>query len=161
MNQADTVTISLATLSDAASIAELSRDSIEYGLQWSWTPARVGRCIVAPDINVIAARQGDKMIGFGIMFYGNSSAHLNLLAVEPAWRGKGIGHRLMSWLEKCAITAGLEHCRLEVREANNAAKQFYRAHGYSEIERLNGYYQRRESAIRMGRYLRQDISEPE
>jgi ribosomal-protein-alanine N-acetyltransferase len=89
------------------------------------------------------------------MFYGGSKAHLNLLGVDATWRSMGIGHRLLTWLEKCAITAGLECCQLELRESNRAARKFYTAHGYTEIERVRGYYQQQENAIRMARSLQE------
>ena len=47
--------LTLAHAGDAYSVATMSREIIEHGLQWSWTPERVGRCILSPDINVITA----------------------------------------------------------------------------------------------------------
>ena len=146
--------ITLSRPGDAHRIATLSRDTIEHGLTWSWTPQRVVRCIAAPDINVISAHQDDELVGFGIMFYGNRAAHLNLLAVDPVSRNRGVGHCLLNWLEDCAITAGLDRCQLELRESNRIAKRFYQAHGYAETERIQGYYQQRENAIRMTHSLR-------
>ncbi len=146
--------ITLSRPGDAHRIATLSRDTIEHGLTWSWTPQRVVRCIAAPDINVISAHQDNELVGFGIMFYGSRAAHLNLLAVDPLSRNRGVGHCLLNWLEDCAITAGLDRCQLELRESNKVAKRFYHAHGYAETERIQGYYQQRENAIRMTHSLR-------
>lgn len=145
--------ISLAHVDDAYQVATMSREIIEHGLQWSWTPERVGRCILSPDINVVTAKNDGELIGFGIMFYGNSKAHLNLLGVDADWRSQGIGGRLLKWLECCALTAGLECCQLELRESNTKARKFYTGYGYSEIERVSGYYQQRENAIRMAKHL--------
>jgi ribosomal-protein-alanine N-acetyltransferase len=147
--------LTLAHVADAYKVATMSREIIEHGLQWSWTPERVGRCILSPDINVVTAKHDGDLVGFGIMFYGGSKAHLNLLGVDATWRSMGIGHRLLTWLEKCAITAGLECCQLELRESNRAARKFYTAHGYTEIERVRGYYQQQENAIRMARSLQE------
>ena len=145
--------VSLAHVVDAYQVATMSREIIEHGLQWSWTPERVGRCILASDINVVTAKSDGVLIGFGIMFYGHSKAHLNLLGVDADWRSLGIGGRLLQWLESCALTAGLESCQLELRESNSKARQFYTRHGYSEVERVKGYYQQRENAIRMAKNL--------
>ncbi len=145
--------IKLARVADAYSIATMSRDIIEHGLQWSWTPERIGRCILSPDINVVIAHNDNAVVGFGIMYYGYSKAHLNLLGVDVHWRSIGIGHRLLQWLEHCAVTAGVEHCQLEVRESNESARRFYQQHGYREVEVVPGYYQRWEDAIRMSRCL--------
>lgn len=146
--------VALAHVNDAFKIATMSREIIEQGLQWSWTPERVGRCILAPDTNVITAKIDSDLIGFGIMFYGNTKAHLNLLGVEAGWRSNGVGHRILDWLEMCARTAGLECCQLELRESNHRARKFYTNRGYTEIERVCGYYQQQENAIRMSRSLK-------
>lgn len=145
----------LAHVDDAFKVAKMSREIIEQGLQWSWTPERVGRCILSPDTNVVTARNDGDLIGFGIMYYGTTKAHLNLLGVEANWRSHGIGHRMLEWLEMCARTAGLECCQLELRESNHKARKFYTAHGYSEIERVHGYYQQQENAIRMSKSLQE------
>jgi len=149
--------IALAHVNDAYSIATMSRDIIEHGLQWNWTPERVGRCVLSPDINVVTAKNDGDVIGFGIMFYGYSKAHLNLLGVDATWRSYGIGHRLLEWLEKCAITGGLECCQLELRESNTHAREFYTRHGYTEIEVVPGYYQQKEDAIRMSKCLQEGL----
>ena len=133
----------------------MSREIIEQGLQWSWIPERVGRCILSPEINVISAKNDGEVIGFGIMYYGNTKAHLNLLGVDANWRSHGIGGRLLNWLERCAMIAGLESCQLELRESNTKARAFYLRHGYSEIETVRDYYQKRENAIRMTKNLRE------
>src|SRR3569832_935113 len=78
--------IRLATLRDARAIAELSRDEIEHGLGWSWTPERVRRSIRDRSTNDEVAYEADKLVGFGIMSYGDEKAHLSLLAVHPSRR---------------------------------------------------------------------------
>ena len=50
-------TLSLARHPDAMEIAEMSRDLIEHGLAWSWTPARVRRAILGRDCCVLIARR--------------------------------------------------------------------------------------------------------
>jgi len=74
--------IALAHVNDAYSIATMSRDIIEQGLQWNWTPERVGRCVLSPDINVVTAKNDGDVIGFGIMFYGYSKRESNHHARE-------------------------------------------------------------------------------
>jgi len=99
-------TITLAHINDAYSIATMSRDIIEHGLQWSWTPERIGRCVISPDINVVTAKNDRDVVGFGVMYYGYSKAHLNLLGVDATWRSLGVGQRVLDWLEQCAVSYG-------------------------------------------------------
>ena len=94
-----------------------------------------------------------RIIGFAIMRYGDDRAHLDLLAVAPAYRGLGIARQLLEWLEKCALVAGIFHVALEVRTGNAAAQLFYQRMGYRVINHIPGYYQGIEGAVRMGRDL--------
>jgi ribosomal-protein-alanine N-acetyltransferase len=87
------------------------------------------------------------------MRYGDDEAHLDLLAVDPCDRGRGLGRRLVEWLEKPALVAGIGSVFLEVRESNRGAQAFYEHLCYRTLGRIAGYYQGRESALRMGREL--------
>ena len=82
-------TLSLAHYPDALEIAEMSRDLIEHGLAWSWTPARVRRAILGRDSCVLVARRERKIAGFAIMHFGDEVAHLNLLAVASSIAVRG------------------------------------------------------------------------
>ena len=143
----------LARPAEATAIAALSRDLIEYGLQWRWTPVRVAASIRAANVNVLVARIHDTIGGFAIMRYGDDEAHLDLLAVTPPYRRAGVGRQLLQWLEKCAVAAGIFKVTLEVRAGNEEAQLFYKRMGYRPIAHIPGYYQGIEAALRMDRDL--------
>lgn len=147
------LTLRLARLHEAAAIAAMSRDLIEYGLDWRWTPRRIAASIRAPNANVLLACVGERMAGFAIMRYGDDDAHLDLLAVAPGFRRLGIGRQLLQWLEKCAVVGGTFNVALEVRASNRGAQRFYRRMGYRTLVQLPGYYQGVEAALRMSRDL--------
>ncbi|HEX5020547.1 MAG TPA: GNAT family N-acetyltransferase [Candidatus Binatia bacterium] len=143
----------MARPADAATIANLSRELIEYGLRWRWTPMRVAASIHDSDVNVLVACVRDNIAGFAIMRYRDDDAHLDLLAVAPPYRRAGVGRRLLEWLEKCAVVAGIFSVALEVRAANEGAQLFYQRMGYRTLVHLPGYYQGVEAALRMVRDL--------
>jgi ribosomal-protein-alanine N-acetyltransferase len=145
--------IAPARPTDAAAIAQMSRDLIEAGLRWSWTPSRVAASVHNPNALVVVARAAARIAGFGIMRYGDDEAHLDLLGVAPEHRREGIGNRLVQWLEKPALLAGISVVFLEVRASNRGAQAFYERLGYRKLGELPRYYQGCESAIRMGREL--------
>ena len=147
------LSLKLARPADAAAIAALSRDLIEYGLRWRWRPRRVAASIRAPEVNVLVARIHDNLAGFAIMRYGDDDAHLDLLAVAPSYRRAGVGRQILEWLEKCAVVAGIFSITLEVRAENEGARAFYQRMGYRIQAELPGYYQGVEAALRMGRNL--------
>ena len=147
------ISIRLARASEATEIARLSRDLIETGLAWSWTPGRVAASVRSRHALVAVACSGDRIAGFGIMRYGDDEAHLDLFGVNPEFRGQGLGRRLLAWLEKPALVAGITAVFLEVRETNRGGQAFYQRLGYRTLSIVPRYYQGVESAVRMGREL--------
>jgi ribosomal-protein-alanine N-acetyltransferase len=145
--------LGLACYSDALEIAEMSRDLIEHGLSWSWTPARVRRAILGRDCSVLIARRERKIAGFAIMHFGDQVAHLNLLAIGMEHRRQGLGRQLIDWLSASAIEAGVFRIDLELRETNGGARAFYQSLGFQSLDVVQGYYQGREPALRMSRHL--------
>ncbi|HTS20584.1 MAG TPA: GNAT family N-acetyltransferase [Casimicrobiaceae bacterium] len=148
------ITLQLASLGDAQAIATLSRDLIECGLGWEYRPERIRELVAARDTVTLVARDGDRLMGFAIMSYGEECAHLILMAVRPAGQRRGIARRMTQWLLETAATAGIASVHLELRAQNKDGFAFYRALGFSETLRLPGYYGGRETAIRMIRVLR-------
>ena len=154
----DHLTLRLATRADSAQIAAMSRDLIERGLGWSWTPRRVLRSIGDAHTNVVVALEnkqdvGQRLTGFGIMKYHDDEAHLLLLAVQASDRRRGIGAALVTWLEKAALVSGVGQVYLETRMSNLQARAFYRRLGYREVQTVPGYYQGVEPGVRMAKDL--------
>lgn len=145
--------IRLAVAGDVRRIAEMSRDMIEQGLGWRWTPKRVLENVQDRETNVVVAYDHHCLAGFGIMKYSIEEAHLMLLAVSGSCRRKGLGSALVSWLEVSALTAGIGCIYLEARQINNGARHFYRKLGYREIRTIHGYYLGREDAVQIAKDL--------
>jgi len=147
-----------ARSADAARLAAMSHELIESGLKPAWGPERIRWHVQHPESVVLTARNDRTIAGFAIMRYADDTAHLNLLAVDPAHRRRGIARRLVAWLEESALTAGTFVVGLELRALNQPAREFYQTLGYREVGRVPGYYQGIEAAIRMERDVR--VSRP-
>ncbi len=145
--------IRLALPKEAEVIAAMSRDTIEHGLGWSWTTARVLRAMGNPSTNVAVVLKRDNLRGFGIMDYGDEDAHLALLAIDPTQRHLGLGAHLLDWLEQSARVAGLKRVRLEARADNRAAIAFYRKLGFTQSGMVAGYYEGMIDAVQLGKTL--------
>jgi ribosomal-protein-alanine N-acetyltransferase len=143
-----------ARAGDAGRLAAMSQAHVEVGLKPAWGAARIRWHVRDAESVVLTSRLGVTLAGFAIMRYGDDVAHLNLLAVDPAHRRRGVGRALVRWLEETALTAGTFIIGLELREGNEAARAFYRSLGYRELGQIPGYYQGLESAIRMARDVR-------
>ena len=145
--------IRLARIEDANAIARMARDTIETGLGWSWRPQRVLVSIRDPNTLSIVAGE-TRVLGFCITQFGDEIAHLSLLAVDPRYRRRGIGRRLVNWMLASARTAGIATVHVEMRTTNLAARAFYRALGFEDAGVVAGYYRGVESALRMVLSLR-------
>ncbi len=142
-------TLGLARPQEANRIAVMSRDLIEHGLEWTWTTARVRRCMEGRDHSVVVARREGDLAAFAVLRLNERDAHLNLLAVASAHRRQGLGRRLIEWLCATVIEAGVFRMDLELRLRNAGARAFYESLGFVPVREMQGYYQGRESALRM------------
>jgi ribosomal protein S18 acetylase RimI-like enzyme len=149
----DTITLQLASSNDAPAIARLSADQIEHGLPHTWTAQRIRAHIRHRDSIVLVAKYAVDVLGFAIMHFGDRTAHLNLLAVCPRARRRGIARQMLAWLHESASVAGTFIVSLELRADNVAARRFYASMWYEECGIVPKYYDGVEDAIRMSRDL--------
>jgi ribosomal protein S18 acetylase RimI-like enzyme len=143
------VTLRLARPADAAAMAAMSRDFIEAGLAWRYSPARIARLIAHREVSSLVADDGSGPQGFAIMEFGDERAHLVLLCVQPALRRRGLGRHMIEWMLRSAQVAGMASIRLELRADNLGAQSFYAALGFEEEGLVPGYYDGRVAARRM------------
>ena len=133
--------ISLAKYTDAREISFLSKNLIEYELPTTkYTEKRVKDAIRHESKNVVVMKQGENLIGFGIMTYHDNSANLDLLAVLPAYQGAGLAQEIVVWLEKVALNAGIFNIEVQARERNQKGIKFYQKLGYKVISKVPRVY---------------------
>jgi len=148
------IVLDFARPSDAQALAIMARDLVEAGLGWVYRTERFSRLITHDETVALVARANDRPVGFAVMEFGEERAHLVVLAVDPAHQRSGIARRMIQWLLKSAVTAGVTSVHVELRADNEPAFALYRSMGFSETLRVPGYYRGRETAIRMIRMLR-------
>jgi [ribosomal protein S18]-alanine N-acetyltransferase len=129
-----------ARVQEARAMAEMSRELIEAGLAWRYTPGRMAALIGDADSVALVAHDGAHIQGFAVMHFGDEHAHLVLLCVRPGSRLRGIGRKLSEWLIESARVAGIESIRLELRADNAAALAFYGRLGFTQTRWVSGYY---------------------
>jgi len=147
-------TIEFATMADVVEIGELSKNLVEYDLGWSYTPERLGKLINSSTKNVVVARKGEKLTGFGIMTYREHNANLDLLAVKVRYRRRSIGKQIVEWLVEVARTAGIINVFVQVRKLNYGAIKFYRKIGFQDIDEEPGYYRGQETGVILCKSIR-------
>lgn len=91
-------------------------------------------CLVEKQENVIR--------GFIIVAYrqGSLTCNIETIDVDPAFKNKGIGLKLLKAAEIEMVQRGMSWSQLEVSEGNEAALAVYEKAGYKFKEKLEGYY---------------------
>jgi ribosomal-protein-alanine N-acetyltransferase len=148
------ITLRLARRGDAPAMATMSRDLIDAGLGWRYSPTRIAALSRDPETVALVACDGDALHGFAIMQFGDERAHLTLLCVRPSRQRLGLGRQLVEWLTASARVAGIASIHLELRADNATARAFYRALGFAETIVVPDYYAPGIAAQRMLRMLR-------
>ena len=82
----------------------------------------------------------NKVIGYGGMWLKLRQAHITTLAVDEAYRKKGIAISLILKLLKEAIKAKAGHAILEVKKTNLPAQKLYKKLGFKVLGTRKNYY---------------------
>jgi ribosomal-protein-alanine N-acetyltransferase len=80
------------------------------------------------------------IVGFAGLMAVDDEAHVNNVAVDPDWQGRGLGAVLVLDLVRVALERGLRHLTLEVRVGNEPALALYRRFGLSPVGVRPNYY---------------------
>jgi len=98
----------------------------------------------------IVALIDDKVVGFAGIWTVADEAHITTIAVDPDWRGRKIGERLLIDLLKEARRQGAEYAILEVRVSNTIAQNLYHKYDFKIAYTRKAYYSdNREDAFVM------------
>lgn len=102
---------------------------------------------------VVSEEKGGEVSGFGGMWMVVDEAHITTLAVDPSFRRRGIGAKIMRVLLDEAKRRGMSCSTLEVRAGNEAAIALYESLGYVRVSVRRRYYpDNREDAVIMWLY---------
>ena len=89
-----------------------------------------------PTTLIFLAYEEQRPIGIAVCFVGFSTfaalplINIHDLAILPAYRGRGIGRRLLAEVERKAREMGCCKLTLEVQENNHRARGVYRSSGF-------------------------------
>ncbi|ASJ02160.1 ribosomal-protein-alanine N-acetyltransferase RimI [Thermococcus profundus] len=102
-----------------------------------------------PDTFLVAEYNG-RIIGY-VMGYlrPDLEGHIMSIAVDPEYRGNGIGSALLREVIERLINRGARYIGLEVRVSNEKAIKLYERFGFRKVKRVIGYYSDGEDAYYM------------
>ncbi|GAB7005458.1 hypothetical protein JCM18899A_29310 [Nocardioides sp. AN3] len=85
---------------------------------------------------VVAVADDGPIAGGGVRVYGDA-AEIKRMWVDGAWRGAGLGSRLLRHLEDLARGLGHDVVRLDTNETLGDAIAMYERAGYLRVDRYN------------------------
>lgn len=112
----------------------------------AWTLPQLAGIMMMPGTWLTIARLDAAPLGFALVRSVLDECELLLLAVDPAWRRRGIGEALLRDSLSTARRRGITSMNLEVRAANNAV-QLYEKAGFEYVHRRPGYYRGRDGQL--------------
>jgi ribosomal protein S18 acetylase RimI-like enzyme len=124
------------------SICELTRP-------WNDPNRDIDRKLARDAENLLVLEEDGELIGSVMVGYEGHRGWINYLAVHPAHRRQGLGRLLMDEAETRLRGLGCPKVNLQVRNSNEAAREFYRQIGYTFDE-----------AVSFGKRLEHDAPPP-
>ena len=113
-------------------------------------PGKVGyskrqleQLILNANSDCLVEKQEGVIRAFLIVTYrqGSLTCNIETIDVDPAFKNKGIGLKLLKAAEIDMRGRGMLWSQLEVSEGNEAALKLYSKAGYKFKERIEGYYE--------------------
>lgn len=104
-----------------------------------------GRCLVV--------RSEEGIAGYISLLWRERCRNLRIysIAVDPSFRGRGVGRQLLDAAAGYARERGLDTLSLEVHTTNRAALALYESYGFRRAALLKDYYGAGDDGLRMGR----------
>lgn len=84
--------------------------------------------------------ENDKALGILKYSLIYDRMEIDNIEVDPLYRNKGIGTKLMSYLVSVAIEKKVVNITLEVRKSNDVARHLYQKFGFREVALRKFYY---------------------
>lgn len=108
-------------------------------------------------VTLIAADARRRIAGFVLIRLAADEAELLTIAVDPKWRGKGLGRALLDAAFADLMMSPARRMFLEVDEQNAAAIRLYEREGFTTISSRKGYYPRPDGSAATALVMARDL----
>jgi ribosomal-protein-alanine N-acetyltransferase len=129
-------TIRDMTYEDLSMVSDIERRSYEF----PWSHGVFRDCLLAGYRNIVLLR-GDEVAGYGVLSVAAGEAHILNICVNPDYRSRGYGEKLLDEMLFRARAASVRQIFLEVRPSNERAIALYRKKGFHQVANRPAYYQ--------------------
>ena len=101
----------------------------------------------------VLCEDGGEIIGYGGITVTADTADIDNIAVTEAYRGGGVGTKILKELIKAAKKGGAKKVFLEVRVSNSNAMKLYLKNGFKGVYARTRYYSDGEDGLVMVKEL--------
>lgn len=136
------VTLRTGDARDVALVDALMSAAFDPRYGEAWTRSQCLGVMAMPGVCLTLAFVDDEAAGFAMVRSVADEAELLLLAVDPAFRRRGVAGALLRAVIAEAQAGGVVTLHLEVR-AGNEAVRLYTAQGFDKVGERRGYYRGR------------------
>ena len=143
------MTIRPATAADLDAVVALELTCLGADA-WSRGLVEQGIAAALPTVSYLVAEVDGVVVGHAVASAAGDDAELQRIAVDPAYRRRGLAGELLAAVEQRAAADGATRLLLEVREDNTTAAAFYESRGFVEVGRRRGYYRDGAAAVVLG-----------
>lgn len=152
------IRLATARVGDLAAVMRVMDAAFDPAYGEAWSGAQLLTLFALPSARVCLAWEDDHVCGFSAARIAGPESELLLLAVDPHFRGRGIGALLIDDWRAWAAGQGAEDYFLEMR-ADNDAVHLYEAAGFAECGRRPAYYRGNDGMVRDAITMRRSACE--
>jgi GNAT superfamily N-acetyltransferase len=143
-----------ARVADAEGLARLATQ-LGYPTTAEEATRRAAEVLGRPGHRVLVAEVGGDVVGWihvapNVTLESDPAGEIAGLVVDEAFRGLGIGARLIDEAERWAADQGYGRMRVRSNVKRNRAKRFYERAGYAVTKRQRNFEKRLEGSVSQG-----------
>ncbi len=150
-----TVSIRAMCHDDIAMVSDIERRSYEF----PWSHGVFRDCLLA-GYQTIVLQRDDRVAGYGVLSVAAGEAHILNVCVDPDYRSRGYGEKLLDEMLFRARASSVRQVFLEVRPSNQRAIALYRKKGFYQVANRPAYYQandgREDAAVLVKKLVTED-----
>lgn len=137
------------SIEDILDIYELEKECFDN----PWTFEMLSSTFLNDNFLGYLAKLDGKIVGYVALVHCLDEADINIVAVDTNFRKRGIATNLLNLCHEELIKKGVKKVFLEVRKGNEKAKLLYEKLGYELISIRPLYYEGKEDALIMRKFL--------
>jgi len=146
--------VEAARARDARKLSQLHGAAFNRG----WSESEFEQLLVERNTLTHRLRAGSEIVGFIISRLAADEAEILSVAIDDAWRGRGLSRNLLQIHLGHLAGRGIRTVFLEVEENNLPAVRLYQRYGFQVVARREQYYREPSGQLLSALVMQRDLS---